>query len=323
MSDPLSEIVRAVNITGGVFLEARFTAPWAIAARVTPDDCSPFLDVPAQVIAYHIVTEGRLTIELDGAAPTEVDTGEIIILPRNDSHILTSAFGLVPVSSDDLILQAVAGRLPRIEHGGGGAVTRIVCGFLAGQAGQNPLIATLPRLLKLDVTEGTSRDWIEASVQFAARELVAGRLASSAVMAGLSELLFVEAVRSYAASRGDAVSGWLRGLRDPKIGKALTLIHGNLAGVWTVELLARSVAMSRSAFVQRFTSLVGLPPIKYLTTSRLQSARFLLRDTAKTVAQVAHEIGYESEVAFNRAFKREFGTPPAQWRRRTGHAGMV
>jgi AraC-like DNA-binding protein len=316
VSDPLSEILRTVRLTGGVFLDARFTAPWCVTSQITPDDCRPFLAQPAQVIAYHYVIDGRMLVQLDCEPPLEIGAGEIILLPRNDPHTLGSGPGLEAISADGLIQPGAEGALARVTYGGGGRPTHIVCGFLGSEEAQNPLIATLPRMLKLDVKEGTSREWVEASLRLAARELAEGKLASSGLMSRLSELLFVEAVRRYAASLPDSEAGWLKGLRDPYVGRALALIHSELNAPWTAEALAKEVALSRSAFVDRFASLVGMPPIRYLTQWRLLTARLRLREGGQSIRQVAHAVGYDSEEAFSRAFKRSFGMAPAQWRDR-------
>jgi AraC-like DNA-binding protein len=169
-------------------------------------------------------------------------------------------------------------------------------------------------VLTLDVRQGMSRNWIEASVRFAAAELAGGMLASSSVMSRLSETLFVEAVRHYSSTLADENAGWLKGLKDPQVGRALALIHQNIRTPWSAETLAREVAMSRSAFMDRFTTLVGIPPIRYLTVWRLRTAKLQLRETGKSVSQLAHSVGYESEEAFSRAFKREFGLSPVRWR---------
>jgi len=313
--DPLSDVLRSVRLLGGVFLEARFTAPWCVASRITADDFEAFQrSVPAQVIAYHFVIAGTLVLAIDGEAPVEVNAGEIVLLPRNDGHTLASAFGLRPVDAHELLEPSPRGGLARIVHGGGGAPAHIVCGYLATEDRDNPLFAALPKALKLDVRKGTSHEWIEASVRFAANELVDGRLATSSVLSRLSELLLVEAVRHHAASLPEAEAGWLKGLSDPHVGRALALIHQSISTPWSVERLAREVALSRSAFIDRFRTLVGTPPIRYLTVWRLQTARRELRETARPVAQIAHAVGYESEEAFSRAFKREFGLSPARWR---------
>jgi AraC-like DNA-binding protein len=312
--DPLSDVLRSVRLTGGVFLDARFTAPWCVSSKMTAEDCRPFLMTPAQVIGYHVVVDGGLLVSVEGEPAIEVVAGEIILIPRNEVHTLASAHGLNPVNAHDLIQPSTEGGLARISHGGGGEATHIVCGFLASEEAYNPLIATLPRLMKLDVREGTSRDWIEASVRFAAGELTAGRLASSSVMSRLSELLFVEAVRQYSLTLADEEVGWLKGLKDPYVGRALALIHQNISAPWSAESLASEVALSRSAFMDRFRSLVGMPPVRYLTVWRLQTAKLNLRESAKTISQLAHSVGYASEEAFSRAFKREFGLSPARWR---------
>lgn len=312
--DPFSEVLRSVRLTGGVFLDSHFTAPWAVLTNVTATDCRLSATRGVQLIAYHFIVDGQLFITVEGEPPIEVRAGEVVLLPRNDVHTLGSTPGLAPMSARDLVQPSLDGGLPGIVHGGGGTPTHVVCGFLASEELHNPLIATLPRRLKLDVREGTSRDWVEASVRYAASELTKGRFASSSVMSRLSESLLVEAVRSYSAGLGQQETGWLRGLADPHIGRALALIHHDIRTSWSAEALAREVALSRSAFVDRFTTLVGIPPIRYLTAWRLQTAKLNLRETRMTIAELAHSVGYESEAAFNRAFKREFGLPPARWR---------
>ncbi len=311
--DALSQLLRSVRLTGGIFLEARFTAPWCVRSQLTPEDCTAYMARPAQILAYHFVIGGRLLCEIEGEDAIEVEAGEVVLLPRNDSHDLASATGLKPIKAGNLIEPPEGEGLLRISHGGGGEETHLVCGFLASEDIYNPLIATLPRMLKLDIRRGASRDWVEASVRFAARELAAGRFASSDIMSRLSELLLVEAVRDYASSLDGTQSGWLAGLNDKQIGQALALLHNRAEAPWTIDKLASEVSMSRSAFIDRFTSLVGLPPIKYLTQWRLSLAREKLRSGRGSIAQIAHAVGYDSEVAFNRAFKREFGQPPARW----------
>jgi AraC-like DNA-binding protein len=312
--DPLSDLLRSVRLTGGVFLDAHFTAPWCVSSKMTAEDCRPFLAAPSQVIAYHVVIEGKLLVSVEGEPATEVAAGQIVLIPRNDVHTLASANGLRPVNARDLIQASAAGGLAGISHGGGGEATHIVCGFLASEDFYNPLIATLPRVLKLDVREGVSRHWIEASVRFAAGELIEGRLASSSVMSRLSELLFVEAVRQYSLILGSEEVGWLRGLKDPYVGRALAVIHRDISAPWSAASLASEVALSRSAFMDRFRNLVGMPPVRYLTVWRLRTAKLKLEESAKTISQLAHSVGYTSEEAFSRAFKREFGLPPGVWR---------
>jgi AraC-like DNA-binding protein len=312
--DPLSQVLRSLRLTGGVFLDSRFSAPWSVLTNVSAADCRLAVAAPTQMVAYHFIVEGRLFITVNGEAPIEVRAGEVALLPRNDAHTLGSEAGLAPLSAVDLVRPSLDGGLPGIVHGGGGEPTHVVCGFLATDALHNPLIATLPRIMKLDVGDGASRAWIEASVRYAAEELRKGRFASASVMSRLSESLLVEAVRNYAATLGEHETGWLKGLADPQIGRALALIHQDTRTRWSNETLAGEVALSRSAFVERFTALVGTSPIRYQTMWRLETARLNLRDSRMNIAQLAHSVGYESEEAFSRAFKREFGLPPAKWR---------
>jgi len=318
MTDPLSQLLGAIRLTGGIFLEARFTAPWCTTSHITPQDVGAFRGMPGHIIAYHVVLSGRLVCMVEGESPVEVSAGEVVLLPRNDAHLLASGPGVPAVAADELIRPGREGGLLQIDHGGGGEATNIVCGYLTTEHSPNLLIASLPPLLRLDISKGASRDWVEASVRFAAREFIAGKMASLPMITRLSELLLVEAMRDYAATLDGARTGLLKGLNDAQIGHALTLIHGRIGAPWTIEQLAREVSMSRSAFNERFTALVGLPPIRYLTQWRLQVAQEKLRRDGQSIAQIAHAIGYESEAAFNRAFKRAFGEPPARWREQQG-----
>jgi AraC-like DNA-binding protein len=313
MVDPLGDVLRSVRLTGGIFLDSRFTAPWCVYTKVQGEECKPFLAAPTQIIAYHFVIDGTVFVSVDGEAAIEAHGGEIVLLPRNDTHTLASGPGLEPKNARDLIQPALDSGLAEIRHGGGGEVVHLVCGFLAHDPLYNPLIAALPKLLKIDICEGTSRDWIEASLRFAASELVAGHVSSTVVLR-LSELLFIEAVRNYSQTLGDQESGWLKGFADPHVGRALALMHSQIGNPWSVESLAREVGLSRSAFIDRFSTLVGMPPMRYFTMCRLQTAKLNLRRTKIPVGRLASFVGYESEEAFSRAFKREFGLSPARWR---------
>ncbi len=314
--DALSDVLRLVRLTGGVFLEAEFTAPWAVRARVEPGDCAPHLSATSHIMAFHYVLAGRLLLTRDGASPQTVRTGEIILLPTNDAHELGSARRVPPVDAGGLIQVPPGGGLARIAHGGGGERTAIICGFIGSEAPVNPLLAILPPVLTFDVSGSAAGNWVDGAFRFAARELAGARAGAGSIVARLSELLFVEAVRHYIAGLPPEQTGWLAGLRDPAVGRGLALLHAEPGRPWTADELARAVGVSRSTFTERFTRLVGQPPITYLTHWRLQVAAIRLREVNASIAQTGHQVGYESEAAFNRAFKREFGVPPATWRRR-------
>jgi AraC-like DNA-binding protein len=315
MADALSDVLRAVRLGGGVFLDAEFTAPWCVGARIGPEDCRAFGVAPERVIATHFVIEGELRLAVDGEPPVELGAGDLVLLARNDPHRLGSDLSRPPVPADDLILPAAEGGLATIRHGGGGARAHIVCGFLASELSANPLFESLPRVFALRSGQGSARDWIEASFRFAAVELAAGRPGSDTVLAKLSELLFVEAVRACIATLPPGRKGWLAGLRDPHVGRALALLHGRVAHPWTVDELARQTGLSRSALGERFAALLGEPPMRYLARWRMGIAARRLRESHDPVAQIAADVGYDSEAAFHRAFKRELGVPPAAWRR--------
>ena len=214
--DPLSEVLRAVRLTGSVFLSGHFTAPWCIGVKITADECARHLPgLPAQIIGYHVVIEGRMLVGVDGEPPVEVSAGEIVLFPQNDPHILADRRGVRPISASELIQRSPDGGLSRMVHGGGGVATQIVCGFLASEDSYNPLFSTLPKALKIDVRGGASREWIETSVRFAANELAEGRLASSSVLTRLSESLLTEAVRQYASTLAEEEGRLAQGRQRP------------------------------------------------------------------------------------------------------------
>jgi AraC family transcriptional regulator, alkane utilization regulator len=192
----------------------------------------------------------------------------------------------------------------------------MICGFLGCDCGEeNPVISTLPSLLKLDAEQGGAAEWIRSTFQYAAEEVAAGRPGSETVLAKLSELLFVEAVRRYAQALPQGQTGWLAGLRDPYVARALALLHHDITRPWNVDDLSREVGLSRSALADRFINLIGMPPMHYVASWRMQVATQKLRNTSASLAQVADSVGYSSEAAFSRAFKKAFGTAPATWRR--------
>jgi AraC-like DNA-binding protein len=313
--DPLSEVLRSMRLTGGVFMKGEFTAPWCISAHVGPEDCAPFGTVPRDIIAYHYVTKGRMLLMVLGQPHVEVGQGEVILLPRNDPHTLASAAGLLAEAPEELIIPTPDGGLSKIVHGGGGEETGIYCGFLGNDTPNDILLSVLPAMLRLKVPEDATGEWIGSTFRFAERTLAGGGERSAVVLGRLAELLFEEAVQRHVATLPADERGWLAGLRDNYVGRALAMLHGRPDRHWTTEALAAAVGLSRSAFAARFTGLIGDPPMRYLAKWRMQTAARRLADTSDPVARVAFEAGYDSEAAFNRAFKRAFGVPPAAWRR--------
>ncbi|HSP30775.1 MAG TPA: AraC family transcriptional regulator [Halomonas sp.] len=313
--DAARDVLRMIRFTGGIFLDAEFSAPWCVAAQVTPEDCRPFTPVPQGILAYHYVSAGQMLLQVAPEPPVAVSAGHIVLLPRNDPHLLSSELGVQPVSVDHLLQPISEGGLARIIHGGGGETTRLLCGFLHSETPCDALIGVLPRVMTLDVAEGAARAWIESSFRFAATELAAGAMRSPALLARLAELLFIEAAQLYLTRLPPEQRAWIGGLGDPFVSRALNQLHDFPERHWTTQALARQVGLSRSAFAERFTELVGVPPMRYLARLRMQIAARRLRESLAPISHIALEAGYESEAAFSKAFKRAFGVPPATWRR--------
>lgn len=314
--DALSEVLKVLKLTSGLFLEAEFTAPWCIDSAPGREDVRHILPDAEHVSIYHLVTEGRCRAALPDGAPVQLSAGDLIMFPHGDGHLLGSDLQLAPVGAELLVEPSAEGGLARIRHGGGGERTRFVCGFLACDKRLcRPLLGALPRILRVELGDGPAAAWITATLRHGASETHAPRPGSEALLGRLSELLFVEAIRHYTASLPPDQLGWLAGLRDPHVGRALALLHAEPARDWEVEALARQAGLSRSALNERFNALIGEPPMQYLTGWRLALASQALASSNDAVARIAERVGYDSEAAFNRAFKREFGIPPAAWRR--------
>jgi AraC family transcriptional regulator, alkane utilization regulator len=324
LMDALSDVLRVVRLGGAVYLNADLTAPWCVVGEVTPDLCATFLPRAERIVSYHLITEGSCWAALkdDPASAIRVDAGELLVVPQGEVHRMGSSLDLEPAPSGDLVskyLKTSPGEVMTLTYGGGGEHTRIICGFLAcDDSLTNPVLSALPRLFKVDMRNDPQSAWLESSLQLAALEAVGWRVGSAAVLARLSELLFVTAVQRCIEALPADRKGWLAGVGDRFVGRALAMLHAQPAYGWTVDELARKVGLSRSALAQRFTDLLGQPPMQYLARWRLQIAAHELRDGNRTLAVIAERVGYESEAAFNRAFKREFGVPPASWRRSKG-----
>jgi AraC-like DNA-binding protein len=315
----LLDVLRTLRLSGGIFLDCEFSAPWCVtASAIGPDEVGLLMmPLPAHVIAYHYVTHGRVLLQIANQEPVAIEAGEVVVFPTSDKHRLGSDLSVRAVNAKELVQPPANGSVARIEHGGGGERAHIMCGFLGTEAPNDPVIEILPSLLKLEVAKAGSVDWIETSLKFAAQEMAAGRPGSLPLLAQLAECLFMEAVRRYIDSVPAPERGWLAGFSDPVVGRALTLLHARRDHPWTVDELASEIGLSRSVFADRFTRIMGEPPMRYLGRQRLRFAAQQLRISHEAIARIGFEAGYESEAAFSRAFKREFGVPPAAWRARS------
>jgi AraC family transcriptional regulator, alkane utilization regulator len=322
--DALSEVLGAVRLTGAVFLEMEMRErQWSLLtapARKIVDVLMPDAD---HVIPFHLVAEGGMYARLVDGDPVELGAGDLILFPAGDRHVLTApsaaALRLRPVDFTGKNLEEFLkrGEVATLRRGEGGETTRIVCGYLAcDKRLAEPILLGLPRLLKVGMRDGGTAAWVRSSIEFSVAESASSRPGSAAVLARLSEVLFAEAIRGYMDGLPPGNSGWLAGLRDRHVGRALALLHEQPAHPWTVDQLAKRVGLSRSALGERFNELIGAPPMQYLTRWRTSLAARRLRETKTSILGIATEVGYESEAAFNRAFKREFGVPPAAWRRK-------
>lgn len=315
--DALSDVLRLVRLTGAVFLDAEFTAPWCVSAPSGVKVCTRHMPLAQHVATYHLVTTGSCAVMFTGDPPRHARAHDLIVIPGGDAHLLGSDLAAPRTDMTRLVAEPEPDQLPRVSHGGGGEVTRLVCGYLACDSALfKTLLAALPRLMVIGMQESGARgQWLESSIQLSLAEYSVPSAGANAVLAKLSELLFVEAIRRHVEMLPPGQSGWLAGLRDRFVGRALSLIHAQPAHAWTVDGLAGRVGLSRSALGEKFVALVGQPPMQYLARWRLQLAADLLRSSRRTIAAVAADVGYESEAAFSRAFKRELGMAPATWRR--------
>lgn len=315
--DALSEVLKVLRLQTGIFLEGEFTAPWCVDSAPGDDEVRDILPDAEHVAIYHLLVEGRCRARLpDGSHAVELEAGDLLLVPRGEQHLLGSDLQLAPVRAVLLVQPGREGGPARIDYGGGGERTRFLCGYLACDRRLcQPVLGALPRLVRIPVGDGPASRWLASNFELAAAESGAARPGAETLVARLSELLFVDAVRRYVESLPPDQGGWFAGLRDPAVGKALALMHGQPGHAWTVDELARECALSRSVLAERFGRLLGEPPMHYLTRWRMALAGQLLRAGRDPVGRVALQLGYESEAAFNRAFKREYGQPPAQWRR--------
>jgi AraC-like DNA-binding protein len=270
-----------------------------------------------RVIEYHLIARGTCWGNLVGEPPIRLQEGDLIVFPQGDAHVLSSAAGM-RASPDMSVFVRPTTPLPLVyERGGGGPDrTRIVCCFLGcDERPFNPLLAALPRTIHLSRTGNEAASgWLAVLLNTAVRESGSARAGRDNVLARMSELMFVEAVRRHIETLPPAQTGWLAGLRDPVVGQALAALHGDAIRAWTVESLARAVGVSRSVLADRFAEMVGQPPMQYLALWRMQLASRRLLE-GEPVAEVAAAVGYESEAAFSRAFKKLVGEAPATWRR--------
>jgi AraC-like DNA-binding protein len=321
-TDVLSELLSAVRLTGSVFFDVTATSPWVAEAPPSAQIANDVTPGAQHVIEYHVVTEGACWISLVNDAsfePVRLEEGDIAVMPQGDPHAVSSAPGMRaeprwevhkrPEDDNALPFKLTTGNEGRSD-------AHLVCGFFSCDVRPfNPLIDSLPRFIRCGRGASMASDGLlDNFVRFATAEANNKRAGSQSVLNRLSELMFVEVIRMHMDQLAENNTGWLAGLRDPLVGRALTLLHAQPAHAWTLEELAAGAGASRSALAERFAHLTGYPPIQYLTQWRMQLAAKRLTDTSAKVAAVAEAVGYDSEAAFSRAFKKATGRSPSEWR---------
>lgn len=319
--DALSAVLKSVRLEGAVFLNAEFTAPWCICGRFGLARARQRIPAADHVVFFHFLVEGRCKVRLaesGSADAVDVSAGDVILLPRDDRYLMGSDLHVAPTETDNVDEAAAASEDDFIQMrcGGGQAATRFVCGYLGcNRSTIRPLVSALPRLACIRIGDGRAMALLRDLLRVGVRESLAPRPGTEPMLAKLAELIFVEALRRYAEALPPDGAGWFGAVRDVHVGRALALLHEHPEHPWTVDGLARRTGLSRSALGERFASLVGESPIRYLVRWRLALAGQVLRDGNEAIVHVAERSGYDSEAAFTRAFKREFGMPPAAWRR--------
>ena len=321
--DALSEVLRVVRLNSAVFFNARFSAPWCFASPEVSSVMQTLDPSAERLVIFHLLTEGECRVEVEGTPPCILRAGEIIVFPHGDAHLMASAPDILPAPAVDL--PALLRRGPReLRFGGGGVATKFICGFLSCDPRLcRPILHGLPRVLTVSLRGQDEPGWLENSIRYAVAEAAASRPGGAGVMEKLSEVLFIETLRRYMEKLPAEHTGWLAGVRDRVVGKALTLMHSQPAHTWTVEALASECNVSRSVLAERFTHYIGQPPMHYLTRWRMALAAGMLRSSSLSITHVAQDVGYETDPAFSRAFRREYGMPPAAWRGANGIGGRA
>jgi AraC-like DNA-binding protein len=328
--DVLSDLLRAVRLRGAVFFYLDGTDPWVAEAPPSREIIPAIAPGAEAMIEFHYIAQGSCWCAIPGKPPARLEEGDVVLLPQGDAHVISSQPGLRGRPEDmSIYFTPRPPQLPFVINignqgittarlnGGGRRKTTIVCGFLACDARPfNPLLAALPRVLRMAGLASGSDSWIAHLLHRAVEESNSRRPGGEALLQRMSEMMFVEVLRRYVDDLPPGQTGWLAGMRDPGVGRALSLLHQRPGEEWTLERLAEETAVSRSVLHERFARFLGMPPMQYLGQWRMQLAAGRLRDSDAKIIEIALDIGYESEAAFSRAFKRMVGAPPAAWRRR-------
>jgi AraC-like DNA-binding protein len=311
--DPVGEALHVVHMSGVVYTRSELTAPWGIELPALPG-----------CLMFHVVTTGRLWVEVPDAEPRWLAPGEVLLVPHGEGHRIASAPGTPTRTLFDLPRERLSERYEVLRFGGGGEPTHLMCGAVRfDHPAARRIVAMLPGLLSIRAERAPDAEWMRGTLRWMAAEAGEMRPGGEAILSRLADVLVIEAIRSWIAEDSTARSGWLGALRDPQIGRALACVHREPARPWSVAALAAEAAMSRSAFAARFAELVGEPAMRYVARWRMQVALRWLQEDDVSIAEVAGRLGYASEAAFSRAFRRVVGAWPGSVKRRRGARGGV
>ena len=317
--DALSSALNAVHMTGAIFFNAICRAPWGFAVPPLKRVAHVLAPGTERLVGYHLVTEGKALVRFDDETEIPVAAGDIVIVPHGDAHTVTNGSPARLIDSGESLGQNLAGTLSTMQAGGSGEVTHFVCGYFGcDRHADRTFLAGLPMIIKISVRGDAAGTWLESSIRHLVSEAESARPGQNVLLSKMAEALFVETLRRYMEQLPPEQTGWLAGARDPVVGAALALLHRQPCHAWTLAELASQVGASRSVLGERFTQLLGEPPLTYLARWRLQLAARRLQTTRNSILQVASDVGYESEAAVHRAVKREFGLPPARYRKSVG-----
>jgi AraC-like DNA-binding protein len=313
--DALSELLRAVKLSGAMFYKSRCTAPWCLEA---PPSREFLAYVPAKathIIEFHHISEGTAYVRVGGET-TPLTAGDIVMMPHGDAHRMGNGVGGALIDGNSALPALMTGRMHLADFGGGGESTGLVCGYLACDAQLiKPVLAGLPRVVRVNFRQDDAGEWFEKTLRHAVDQAAANAPGGDVILAHLAEVLFAEVLRRYLLSLPEGRTGWLAGASDPAVSRALAAMHREPARDWTLEELAQRAGVSRSVLTERFARILGQSPMAYLIDWRLELGAEALRTTSRSVQRIALDVGYESEAAFNRAFKRRFAVPPARYRK--------
>ncbi|MGB5812565.1 MAG: AraC family transcriptional regulator [Polyangiales bacterium] len=314
--DVLSDVLRTLRLSGAVLFRADFCAPWDVSSPGSGGLAEMLMPGAGRLVLFHVITGGECWAEVEGEPRVSLREGDVVVFPYGDAHVMGWSDGAHRVSITDLLPMPPWSEPPFVRCGGDGVPTHVVCGFLhCDDALFNPLLATLPRVFAVNAADGDRAQWLDLMVDQGLKEAGQGRPGGDALLTRFAELMLLDVLRRHMAQAPSSQTGLLAALNDEQVAQALELIHASPADPWTVDLLGKRIGMSRSSLAARFKQLLGMPPMQYISRLRLQKATQLLRDTDRGIAEIANEVGYDSEPAFNRAFKRAVGQPPAAWRK--------